>query len=64
MKRQNLAKDELIGLQVKIIECKDSDWVGKSGMILDETKNTFLIKTKDKEKTIAKAIAKRIKKAR
>ena len=58
MNEKTLAKDELIGLQVKIIKCKDSSWVGKSGIIIDETKNTFLIKTENEEKRIAKAITK------
>ena len=52
-----LARDELIGLNVKIIDCKDPDWIGKSGKIIDETKNTFLIEIKDKQKKIAKKIA-------
>lgn len=58
MNEKTLAKDELIGLQVKIIECKDSSWVGKSGLIIDETKKTFLIRINDEEKTIAKKVAK------
>ena len=57
MDKKTFAKDEFIGLQVKIKECKDSSWIGKTGLILDETKNTFLIKIKDKQKTIAKNIA-------
>ena len=57
MNEKKLAREELIGLKVKIKECKDTSWIGKSGLILDETKNTFLIKIDDKQKKIAKNIA-------
>jgi len=54
MNEKKLARDELIGLDVKIVKSTDPSWVGKEGQIIDETKNTFLIKIKDQEKTIAK----------
>ena len=54
---KTLAREELIGLNVKIRECKDPNWIGKYGTILDETKNTFLIKIKDQKKVIAKETA-------
>jgi RNase P/RNase MRP subunit p29 len=57
MDKKTFAKDEFIGLQVKIKECKDPSWVGKTGLILDETKNTFLIEINDQHKMIAKKIA-------
>ena len=57
MDEKTLARYEFIGLHVKIKECKDPIWVGKSGLIIDETKNTFLIETKDKKKIIAKKTA-------
>jgi ribonuclease P protein subunit POP4 len=57
MNEKKLARDELIGLKVKIKECKDPNWVGKSGLILNETKNTFLIEVDNQKKTIAKNIA-------
>ena len=57
MNEKTLARDELIGLNVKIINCKDPCWIGKSGKIIDETKNTFLIEIDDKKKRIAKYIA-------
>ncbi len=58
MDEKALAREELIGLHVTIKECKDSKWTGKSGVIIDETKNTFLIRINDKNKRIAKKIAK------
>jgi ribonuclease P protein subunit POP4 len=54
---KSFAKDEFIGLKVKIRECSDPEWIGKSGHILNETKNTFIIKIDNREKTIAKNIA-------
>ena len=55
--KKTLAREELIGLNVTIRECKDPSWIGQSGIILDETKNTFLIKIKDQKKVIAKETA-------
>jgi len=57
MNEKKLAREELIGLKVKIKECKDTSWIGKSGLIVDETKNTFLIEVDNQKKTIAKKIA-------
>jgi ribonuclease P protein subunit POP4 len=55
---KNFIKGEFIGLPVKIGECSDPSFNGIEGIIIDETKNTFLIKTNTKEKKIAKEIAK------
>ncbi len=57
MDEKTLARDELIGLHVKIKECTDPGWKGKTGVIVDETKNTFTIETEDKYKIIAKKTA-------
>jgi len=57
MDKKVLAREELIGLHVTIKECKDSKWTGKSGVIIDETKNTFLIRIDNENKRIAKEIA-------
>jgi len=57
MNNKNLSKDELIGMHVKIKNCTDPSWIGKSGIILDETKNTFLIKINKDEKKIIKKTA-------
>ena len=54
MDKKTLAREELIGLHVKVKECKDPGWLGKSGLIVDETKNTFLIEIKNKKKKITK----------
>ena len=57
MNKKTLAREELIGLQVTIKDCDDPNWIGKSGLIVDETKNTFLLETKDQQKMIAKKTA-------
>ena len=57
MDERTLAKDELIGRHVKIKDSKDPSWIGKSGLIIDETKNTFLIEIKNEKKMIAKKTA-------
>jgi len=59
MDGKTLARDELIGLQVRIIECTDPTWNNVAGRIIDETKNTFLIETQDgKQKKLVKKTAK------
>jgi ribonuclease P protein subunit POP4 len=57
MNKKTLARDELIGLPVKVNQCKDPSWIKRVGIIIDETKNTFLIRTNNKNKRIAKKIA-------
>jgi len=57
MNRKKLARDELIGLNIKIKECTDPTWLGKEGHVIDETKNTFLIKIDNDNKRIAKKTA-------
>ncbi len=58
MSERTLAKEELIGLPVTVNQCKDPNWINKTGIIIDETKNTFLIRLNNKSKRIAKNIAK------
>ena len=57
MEKKTLAREEFIGRPVKIKECKDPEWIGKSGLIVDETKNTFLIEIENEKKMIAKKTA-------
>lgn len=58
MNERTLAKEELIGLSVTVNQCKDPSWINKIGIVIDETKNTFLIRLNNKSKRIAKSIAK------
>jgi ribonuclease P protein subunit POP4 len=57
MNEKTLSRDEFIGLRVKILECTDPNWIGQSGLIIDETKNTFIIEIKNRTKIIAKKSA-------
>jgi ribonuclease P protein subunit POP4 len=57
MEREPITSDELIGRLVTIIECTDPTWISQSGLIVDETKNTFLIEIEKKQKRIAKQTA-------
>ena len=45
---------EYIGLNIKIIESTNQTLIGVKGKIIDETKNTFKIKTETKIKTVLK----------
>ncbi len=51
-------KGEFIGCRARIIECTDPSLVGVEGIVIDETRNTFLIDANGKEKMVAKDIAK------
>lgn len=55
---QNLTKHELIGLEVEIRASKDPTLTGIKGIIIDETRNTLMIKTREKKMIIAKNICK------
>jgi ribonuclease P protein subunit POP4 len=57
MDRKRLAREELIGQHVTIQDCTDPGWINKSGIVIDETKNTFLIEIGNKRKRIAKKTA-------
>ncbi len=47
---ENLPKHELIGLHAEVIESHNEDYIGLSGEIIDETKNTLNINGKTVEK--------------
>jgi RNase P/RNase MRP subunit p29 len=57
MKEKNMVNDELIGKNITIRECTDPQWKNKSGVIIDETKNTFLLEINHQRKQIAKKTA-------
>jgi RNase P/RNase MRP subunit p29 len=54
MEHEPITSDELIGRTVCIIECTDPSWVHQTGLIIDETQQTFLIEIENKQKRIAK----------
>ena len=57
MEHEPIISDELIGRTVLIIECTDPSWVHQTGLIIDETQQTFLIEIEKKQKRIAKQTA-------
>ena len=52
--KYNLPNHELIGLEVEIVDSKNKTLVGMKGRIIDETKNTFTIRSDGKERKIIK----------
>ncbi|HWR64143.1 MAG TPA: ribonuclease P protein subunit [Candidatus Thermoplasmatota archaeon] len=57
MEHEPIISDELIGRTVTIIECTDPSWLHQTGLIIDETQQTFLIEIEKKQKRIAKQTA-------
>jgi len=57
MQNTTIVKDEWIGKHVTITACSDPTWIGVTGVILDETRHTFLIERNQKQKRIAKKTA-------
>jgi ribonuclease P protein subunit POP4 len=57
MEHEPIISDELIGRTVTIIECTDPSWVHQTGLIIDETQQTFIIEIEKKQKRIAKQTA-------
>ena len=47
---ENLPKHELIGLQVEVVEASNDNYIGISGEVLDETRDTLNIDGKTVEK--------------
>jgi ribonuclease P protein subunit POP4 len=45
---------EFIGLKAKVVESTNADNVGISGTVVDETRNTLLIRQKDADKMVVK----------
>jgi len=54
---ENLRAHELIGLNAKVQNSTDPSRKGISGLVIDETRNTIVIETKDGAKKIPKAEA-------
>jgi ribonuclease P protein subunit POP4 len=50
-------QNEFIGLKTKVVKSTNQDSVGISGQVIDETKNTFIIRHKDEDKTVVKNLS-------
>jgi len=53
----DIIRDEFIGTEGRIAESRHPDYVGVSGEVVDETKNTFTITQKGKQKSVIKEAA-------
>ncbi len=51
---KNILKEEMIGSSIEIVESNNQTLIGIKGKIIDETKETFTIKTKEKNKKVMK----------
>ena len=49
-----ILQSELIGLAAKVTKSSNPDSIGISGKIIDETRNTLVLKQNDNKKTIQK----------
>ena len=47
---------ELIGATIEIVESSNISLIGKKGKVIDETKNTITIQTKNKKEKILKNV--------
>lgn len=51
----DIARSELIGLEAEVTDAKNKSLIGLKGLIVDETKNTISIETKEGIKNVIKA---------
>ena len=50
----NVTAHELVGLGVKVVESTDPSRTGIAGKIVDETRNTLVVETREGEKCVPK----------
>lgn len=50
----DIIRAEFIGARSKIVRSRHSDYVGLTGQLIDETRNTFTILCDDRRKTVIK----------
>ena len=53
----DIIRDEFIGTDARVAESRHADYVGASGKVVNETKNTFTIMQAEKTKQIIKEAA-------
>jgi len=54
MKAVAIVQGELIGLKAKVVKSSNPDYVGISGSVVNETRNTLVIRHENKDKTVVK----------
>jgi ribonuclease P protein subunit POP4 len=52
-----ILQHEFIGLKAKVVRSTHPGYVGISGKVIDETRNTFVIRHKNKDKVVVKNVA-------
>ncbi len=53
----DIIRDEFIGTDCRVAESRHEDYIGVSGQVVNETKNTFTITRSGKQKNIIKEAA-------
>ena len=51
---KDLLKSEFIGFEIEVMAAKNPSLIGLRGKVIDETKNTLIIKAKETEKRLLK----------
>ncbi len=51
---QNIVLHELIGLKARVLKSLDKKQRGVSGIVVDETKNTLVLETREGKKSVIK----------
>ncbi len=55
---KNIVFHELIGLEVRVVESKVKSYVGIEGRVIDETRNTLVVRCRDgRDRTILKNVS-------
>ena len=52
-----LVQNEFIGLKTRVVKSTNQDCIGVSGKVVDETKNTLIVRNKDEDKAVVKNIS-------
>jgi len=50
-------QDEFIGLSAKVVKSTNPNYVGISGRVIDETRNTLVIRHENQDKVVVKNVA-------
>jgi ribonuclease P protein subunit POP4 len=52
-----ILQHEFIGLKAKVVRSSYPGYVGISGQVIDETRNTLVIRHKNKDKVVVKSVS-------
>jgi ribonuclease P protein subunit POP4 len=54
MKAAAIVQSELIGLKAKVVKSSNPSYVGISGVVVDETRNTLVIRQDNRDRAVVK----------